>query len=57
MTKNITICKTLFVKPPPPLVDSEKPKNEEESQLHTCVTIDSTHKVTEHYMLQEKLGM
>uniref|UniRef100_A0A3P8WKQ8 Myosin, light chain kinase 5 n=1 Tax=Cynoglossus semilaevis TaxID=244447 RepID=A0A3P8WKQ8_CYNSE len=29
----------------------------EESQLHTCVTIDSTHKVTEHYMLQEKLGM
>lgn len=36
-----------------------KAKREEEEAPHvyTCVTIDSSHKVTDHYDLQEKLGM
>ncbi|KAM3598959.1 uncharacterized protein V6R79_024694 [Siganus canaliculatus] len=35
----------------------DKPKEEETPQVFTCVTIDSTHKVTDHYNLQEKLGV
>lgn len=38
-------------------VDSDKPRDEEAPQAYTCVTIDSSHKVTDHYHLQEKLGM
>ncbi|XP_062264613.1 myosin light chain kinase, smooth muscle [Platichthys flesus] len=34
-----------------------KPREEETLPVYTCVTIDSTHKVTDHYTLQEKLGM
>ncbi|KAK2833183.1 hypothetical protein Q5P01_017072 [Channa striata] len=38
--------------------DSEKVQEEEEAPPdYTCVTIDSSHKVTDHYNLQEKLGM
>lgn len=37
-------------------IDSEK-LQEEAPQAYTCVTIDSSHKVTDHYNLQEKLGM
>ncbi|XP_056258199.1 myosin light chain kinase, smooth muscle [Seriola aureovittata] len=37
--------------------DLDKPQEEEASQAYTSVTIDSTHKVTDHYNLQEKLGM
>ncbi|XP_071327382.1 myosin light chain kinase, smooth muscle [Trachinotus anak] len=37
--------------------DSDKLQEEEASQAYTCVTIDSSHKVTDHYNLQEKLGM
>lgn len=36
---------------------SEKLQEEEAPQAYTCVTINSTHKVTDHYNLQEKLGM
>ncbi|XP_061568208.1 myosin light chain kinase, smooth muscle isoform X2 [Cololabis saira] len=32
-------------------------KQEEASHEYTCVTIDSSHKVTDHYNMQEKLGM
>ncbi|XP_041860861.1 myosin light chain kinase, smooth muscle isoform X2 [Melanotaenia boesemani] len=32
-------------------------KTQEATHVYTCVTIDSTHKVTDHYNLQEKLGM
>ncbi|XP_011476265.1 myosin light chain kinase, smooth muscle isoform X3 [Oryzias latipes] len=35
--------------------DCEKP--DDPSPEYTLVTIDSTHKVTDHYILQEKLGM
>lgn len=35
----------------------DKPQEEEASQTYTCVTIDSSHKVTDHYNMQEKLGM
>uniref|UniRef100_A0A1A8QKD7 Myosin light chain kinase, smooth muscle-like n=2 Tax=Nothobranchius rachovii TaxID=451742 RepID=A0A1A8QKD7_9TELE len=31
-------------------------KTQDASQLYTCVTIDSSHKVTDHYNQQEKLG-
>lgn len=37
--------------------DLDKPTGEEAPQAYTCVTIDSSHKVTDHYNLQEKLGM
>ncbi|XP_070779507.1 myosin light chain kinase, smooth muscle isoform X2 [Enoplosus armatus] len=37
--------------------DLGKPQEEEAPQAYTCVTIDSAHKVTDHYNLQEKLGM
>ncbi|XP_067471949.1 myosin light chain kinase, smooth muscle isoform X2 [Thunnus thynnus] len=37
--------------------DSHKPQEEEGPQEYTCVTVDSSHKVTDHYNLQEKLGM
>ncbi|KAF3699939.1 Myosin light chain kinase, smooth muscle [Channa argus] len=38
--------------------DSEKLQEREEApQDYTCVTIDTSHKVTDHYNLQEKLGM
>ncbi|KAG7243548.1 hypothetical protein INR49_011104 [Caranx melampygus] len=37
--------------------DLDKPQEEEASQAYTCVTIDSSHKVTDHYNMQEKLGM
>ncbi|XP_059204800.1 myosin light chain kinase, smooth muscle isoform X2 [Centropristis striata] len=37
--------------------DSNKPQAEEAPQAYSCVTIDSLHKVTDHYSLQEKLGM
>lgn len=40
-----------------PCIDSEKLQEEEAPQAYTCVTIDSSHKVTDHYNLQEKLGM
>ncbi|XP_018558000.1 myosin light chain kinase, smooth muscle isoform X1 [Lates calcarifer] len=36
----------------------DKLRDEEEApQAYTCVTIDSSHKVTDHYNLLEKLGM
>ncbi|XP_044036078.1 myosin light chain kinase, smooth muscle isoform X2 [Siniperca chuatsi] len=35
----------------------DRPQEEEAPQVYTCVTIDSSHKVTDHYNLQEKLGM
>ncbi|XP_074512236.1 myosin light chain kinase, smooth muscle isoform X2 [Sebastes fasciatus] len=35
----------------------DKPQGEEAPQAYSCVTIDSSHKVTDHYSLQEKLGM
>lgn len=38
-------------------IDLEKPQEDEASQVYTCVTIDSSHKVTDHYDMQEKLGM
>ncbi|CAJ1076168.1 myosin light chain kinase%2C smooth muscle isoform X1 [Xyrichtys novacula] len=37
--------------------DLAKSKEEEPPQEYTSVTIDSTHKVTDHYNLLEKLGM
>ncbi|XP_029292580.1 myosin light chain kinase, smooth muscle isoform X2 [Cottoperca gobio] len=37
--------------------DLDKPQEEETPQAYSCVTIDSSHKVTDHYSLQEKLGM
>lgn len=37
-------------------VDLEKPKGEEAPESYVCVTIDSSHKVTDHYNMQEKLG-
>ncbi|KAE8283410.1 Myosin light chain kinase, smooth muscle [Larimichthys crocea] len=37
--------------------DLSKPQEDEAPQAFTCVTIDSTHKVTDHYNLQEKLGV
>ncbi|XP_070704824.1 myosin light chain kinase, smooth muscle [Pempheris klunzingeri] len=37
--------------------DLDKPQEEEAPKVYTCVTIDSSHKVTDHYNLQEKLGM
>ncbi|XP_069004770.1 myosin light chain kinase, smooth muscle isoform X1 [Embiotoca jacksoni] len=37
--------------------DSNKTQEDEAPQAYTCVTIDSSHKVTDHYILQEKLGM
>lgn len=37
--------------------DSGKTHEEEAPKVYTCVTIDSSHKVTDHYSLQEKLGM
>lgn len=37
--------------------DLDKPQEEEAPQAYICVTIDSSHKVTDHYNLQEKLGM
>ncbi|XP_019949701.2 myosin light chain kinase, smooth muscle isoform X1 [Paralichthys olivaceus] len=37
--------------------DSDKLQEEEALQAYTCVSIDSSHKVTDHYVLQEKLGM
>ncbi|XP_055366717.1 myosin light chain kinase, smooth muscle isoform X2 [Betta splendens] len=38
--------------------DAETVAEEEEApQAYSCVTIDSTHKVTDHYNLHEKLGM
>uniref|UniRef100_H3D2B2 Myosin, light chain kinase 5 n=1 Tax=Tetraodon nigroviridis TaxID=99883 RepID=H3D2B2_TETNG len=38
-------------------VDLDKPEKEEDPQNFTFVTIDSAHKVSDHYILQEKLGM
>ncbi|XP_034394860.1 myosin light chain kinase, smooth muscle isoform X3 [Cyclopterus lumpus] len=35
----------------------EKPKGEEAPQAYSCVTINSSEKVTDHYSLQERLGM
>ncbi|XP_031168215.1 myosin light chain kinase, smooth muscle isoform X2 [Sander lucioperca] len=35
----------------------DKPQEEEAPQAFCCVSIDSSHKVTDHYILQEKLGM
>ncbi|KAM9345915.1 myosin light chain kinase, smooth muscle isoform 1-T2 [Symphorus nematophorus] len=37
--------------------DVGKLQEEEGPQAYTCVTVDSSHKVTDHYNLQEKLGM
>ncbi|XP_039979747.1 myosin light chain kinase, smooth muscle isoform X1 [Xiphias gladius] len=37
--------------------DSDKLREEEVPQAYTTVTIDSSHKVTDHYNLQQKLGM
>ncbi|AWP19212.1 putative myosin light chain kinase smooth muscle-like [Scophthalmus maximus] len=37
--------------------DSAKLREEEAPLAFTCVTIDSSHKVTDQYILQEKLGM
>ncbi|XP_040918082.1 myosin light chain kinase, smooth muscle isoform X1 [Toxotes jaculatrix] len=37
--------------------DSDQLREDEAPQAYTCVTIDSSHKVTDHYNLQEKLGM
>ncbi|XP_034075637.1 myosin light chain kinase, smooth muscle isoform X1 [Gymnodraco acuticeps] len=36
---------------------NDKPQEEETPQAFSCVTVDSSHKVTDHYSLQEKLGM
>ncbi|KAF1379755.1 hypothetical protein PFLUV_G00179330 [Perca fluviatilis] len=35
----------------------DKPQEEEAPQAFCCVSIDSSQKVTDHYILQEKLGM
>ncbi|XP_068434941.1 myosin light chain kinase, smooth muscle [Clinocottus analis] len=35
----------------------EKPKGEEAPQAYHCVTINTSEKVTDHYSLQERLGM
>uniref|UniRef100_A0A3Q3EBE3 Myosin, light chain kinase 5 n=1 Tax=Labrus bergylta TaxID=56723 RepID=A0A3Q3EBE3_9LABR len=35
----------------------DKPQEEEPPQAYSCVTIDSSNKVTDHYNLLEKLGM
>ncbi|XP_074551987.1 myosin light chain kinase, smooth muscle [Halichoeres trimaculatus] len=37
--------------------DSDKPQGEEPPLEYTCVTINSAHKITDHYNLLEKLGM
>ncbi|XP_073350763.1 myosin light chain kinase, smooth muscle [Pagrus major] len=37
--------------------DLNKPQEEEAPQAFTSVTIDSSHKVTDHFNMQEKLGM
>ncbi|XP_041634264.1 myosin light chain kinase, smooth muscle isoform X2 [Cheilinus undulatus] len=37
--------------------DLDKPQEEQPPQAYSCVTIDSSHKVTDHYNLLEKLGM
>ncbi len=36
--------------------DLDKSEEDKAPQAYTCVAIDSTHKVTDHYNLQEKLG-
>lgn len=38
-------------------IHSDKIKEEEAPQMYTTVSVDSSHKVTEHYDMQEKLGM
>lgn len=38
-------------------VDLDKPQKEEEAQSYTFVSIDSSHKVSDHYVSQEKLGV
>ncbi|XP_034528812.1 myosin light chain kinase, smooth muscle isoform X2 [Notolabrus celidotus] len=35
----------------------DKPQEEEPPQAYACINIDSSHKVTDHYNLLEKLGM
>nr|XP_033501640.1 myosin light chain kinase, smooth muscle isoform X1 [Epinephelus lanceolatus] len=45
------------VSPVVTMEQKEKPQEEEAPQAYCCVTIDSSHKVTDHYNLQEKLGM
>ncbi|XP_005920394.1 myosin light chain kinase, smooth muscle isoform X1 [Haplochromis burtoni] len=37
--------------------ERDKIKEEEAPQMYTTVSVDSSHKVTEHYDMQEKLGM
>nr|XP_046272082.1 myosin light chain kinase, smooth muscle isoform X2 [Scatophagus argus] len=37
--------------------DLDKPQEDEAPQGYTCVSIETSHKVTDHYNLQEKLGM
>lgn len=38
-------------------VDLDKPPKEEDPQNYAFVVIESSHKVSDHYILQEKLGM
>lgn len=38
-------------------VDSNKPQKEEPPEAYTCVAIDSSHKVADHYNVHEKLGV
>lgn len=38
-------------------VDLDKPPKEEEAQSYAFVSIDSSHKVSDHYVSQEKLGV
>ncbi|XP_063760591.1 myosin light chain kinase, smooth muscle isoform X2 [Eleginops maclovinus] len=46
--------------PVSPLVrmeQNDKPQDQKNPEAYFCVTVDSSHKVTDHYSLQEKLGM
>lgn len=38
-------------------LDSNKPAKEEQPEAYALVTIDSSHKVSEHYNVLEKLGV
>lgn len=41
----------------PVSLDSNKPAEEEQSEVYATVTIDSSHKASEHYNVLEKLGV
>lgn len=48
----MTHCKTFVC-----LLDSQRSQTEEAPAAYSKVTIDTSHKVSDHYILQEKLGV